>query len=176
MIKDFLLKKMFFANKNNLSKENENLTEENEDPNPVTKNEGLIKINENERGENVVLQQKVNELIEMSKEMLGNGLLLSVIWATADGQPIANFNAPVKASALFNQITQGLDKALQGSEFPKLGNYYVVDMADSALGVVISMGAFQWGLIVDKTKTTLGLLLNVAMPEMIDAFKETIKR
>lgn len=57
---------------------------------------------------------------------------------------------------------------------PKLGRYYVIDMADDALGIVIVMGEFQWGMIIDKTRTALGLFLNMAMPELINAFKEAV--
>jgi hypothetical protein len=47
-------------------------------------------------------------------------------------------------------------------------------MADDALGIVIVMGEFQWGMIIDKTRTALGLFLNMAMPELINAFKEAV--
>ncbi|HAP94049.1 MAG TPA: hypothetical protein DCM26_05435 [Desulfotomaculum sp.] len=122
----------------------------------------------------MVAQDKLNDLIDFQKEVLGRGLLASLIWTSTDGQLLINFNSTPQASSLFNQITQVLLSAMQGSEMPKLGRYYVIDMADDALGIVIVMGEFQWGMIIDKTRTALGLFLNMAMPELINAFKEAV--
>jgi len=40
--------------------------------------------------------------------------------------------------------------------------------------VVIPMGDFQWGILIDGTKTQLGLLLNLAIPKAIGAFEEAL--
>jgi len=120
------------------------------------------------------IQERLNGLVDLQKELLGGGLIASGIWASADGQPLVLFNTTAKVSALFNQITQALTKAIQGADFPKLGRYYMIDLADNVLAVVIVMGGYQWGMIIDQTKTTMGTLLNLAMPEMINAFKEIV--
>lgn len=118
--------------------------------------------------------KKMRESVEKLKEDMGDGLLATDIFSTADGQSIHGFNSNPKACALFNQVTNFLVKSLKGSNFPPLGKYYVVDLADSKMVLVIPMGEFQWGMLVDSKKTQIGLLLNVILPEIVDKFEEAL--
>ncbi len=118
--------------------------------------------------------QKLNAAIELLKGDLGDALLAADIFGSADGQSIAGYNTQPKASALFNQLTGYLTKSLQGAGFPPLGRYYILDLVDAKMVIVIPLGDYQWGMLVDTNKAQLGLLLNVVMPKIIDAFEEAI--
>jgi len=118
--------------------------------------------------------KKLNEAIEVQKENMGPGLLATDIYGTGDGQSIAGFNSNPQACALFNQITIYMRDALDSAGFPSLGRYYIMDLVDGKMVIVIHLGEYQWGMLVDRTKIQLGLLLNVVMPKMIDSFEQAM--
>jgi hypothetical protein len=108
---------------------------------------------------------------------MGDGVLASDIYSTSDGQPLVSFdnnNPQPVADALFNKITQMIDHDLNEAGFPPLGRYYLMELVDGKMALLIYMGDYQWGMLVDSTKTQLGLLLNVVLPKIIDAFEEAI--
>ncbi len=126
--------------------------------------------------ENKMNIKRLQEAIKVLKEDLGDGLLATDIWVTSDGQAIAGLNSQPKASALFNRITQQMNKTLKESGFPVLGQYYMLDLADKKRVVVIPLGDYQWGMLIDGPQTPLGLLLNVAIPKVIDAFEDALTK
>ena len=118
--------------------------------------------------------QKIKAAIDVLKSDLGDGLLATDIFGSKDGQSIAGYNTQPKGSALFSQMTHRLQSTLQGSGFPGLGRFYILDLVDEKMVIVMPMGDYQWGMLVDGKKTQLGLLMNVVMPKIIDAFEEAI--
>jgi hypothetical protein len=118
--------------------------------------------------------KKLNETIESMTTDLGESLLATDIWTVADGFSIAGYNPQPKAAALFNQLTSYLNDTLQGSGFPGLGKYYMLDLLDNKLVIVLPMGEYRWGILVDNSKIQLGLLLNIIIPRIIDAFEEAL--
>lgn len=132
------------------------------------------KTNNSKNKEAIVNVSKLNEAVKTLKEDLGDGLISTDICFTQDGQSIAAYNSQPEATALLTQLTVYLIKTLRSSKFPSLGKFYLMDLEDDKMGVVIPMGDYQWGMLVDTSKTQLGLLLNVAIPRAIDVFEEAI--
>ncbi|MCK4836832.1 MAG: response regulator [Candidatus Aminicenantes bacterium] len=130
-------------------------------------------IKENDR-EEIMNVKKLNEAIEVLKENMGEGLLATDIFDTADGQSIIGWNSNPQACALFNRITNYMNEALDGAGFPALGRYYIMDLAGGKMVVVIALGEYQWGMLVDRAKVQLGLLLNIVMPKIIDGFEQAM--
>jgi hypothetical protein len=116
--------------------------------------------------------KKLTNATKILKEDLDDALLATDIWATQDGQSIVGINTQPQACALFNRITNYLGEALKASGFPELGRYYFIDLAANHMVVVIPLGVFQWGILLDTSKIQLGLLLNVVLPKALDAFQE----
>jgi hypothetical protein len=120
--------------------------------------------------------QKLKESMEILKENLGGGLIAADIYGARDGQTIIamdNKPQPV-ADALFSKIIHMLDNALKDAKFPNLGRWVIIDMDGGKIGIVLPLGEYQWGMLVDSNKTQLGLALNVAIPKAIQAFKEAL--
>lgn len=118
---------------------------------------------------------KLKTIIEELKDDLGGGFVSSDIWATADAQSLVGFNSQPKAVALFNEVTRMLDKTLKGAEFPGLGNYYMVHLDNNHLMVILTIGNYQQSILVDLTQTTMGILMNVALPKLINSLEEATK-
>lgn len=119
--------------------------------------------------------KKLNNSVEMLKEYLGDALLACDIWTTGTGQSIAGYNTQPKATALFEQVTAFLKKALANSGFPTIDKYYMLDCEANSLILVLQFDKYQWGMLVDKSKVQLGLLLNVILPNVTEEFQEAAR-
>lgn len=119
--------------------------------------------------------KKISEMIEILKKDLGEALIATDIWSTADGRSIAAHNAQPKAVALFNRITKYLVEALDGSDFPAIDECYTINLKDKKFIVVLLLGDFQQGMLVDTSKVETGLLLNVTVPKLFKTFKEALE-
>lgn len=118
--------------------------------------------------------KKLQESMEVLRENMGGGLLAADIYSAKDGQPIIaldNNPQPV-ADALFTNIINMLNSALKDAQFPALSRYLIMDLDGNKSGIVIPLGEYQWGMLVDNKKSQLGLVLNVAIPKAIAAFEE----
>lgn len=119
--------------------------------------------------------KRLNKAVEELKEDLGAALIATDIWNTEDAQSLVGFNTQPKATALFNEITRYLNKTLKGAEFPGLGKYYMVHLENNFMVIVVSSGTFQEGMLVDLSKTTMGVLMNVALPKVQEGLAEGTK-
>ena len=118
--------------------------------------------------------KKVNAVVKEVQEDLGDALLSTDIWTTADGTVIAGFNSNPKAAALMNHVGEEIVKACTGSKFPSLEDYYILDMQDGKMMICLFFGDYQWGMLLDVDKVQLGLLLNVVAPKAMDGFKKAV--
>ena len=132
-------------------------------------------ISHSEKKENRMNIKKIQAGIKNVQEDLGDGLLATDFWTVADGQSLAGFNPQPKAVALFNKITDGLGKTLKQAGFPGLGRYYLIELEDGKYVVVLPLGKYQWGMLVDGQKVQLGMLLNIAIPHVFEAFEAAMK-
>lgn len=118
--------------------------------------------------------KKLKTSIEVLKNDLDGALLACDIWITGTGQSIAGFNTNPVAVALFERTTEFMDMALKESGFPTLENYYMLNLSNNAMVLVLQLDDYQWGMLVDSSKVQLGLLLNIALPNARKAFKEAV--
>jgi hypothetical protein len=118
--------------------------------------------------------KKLNKAIATLKEDVGEGLLACDIFTVADGMSIAGYNSQPKASALFNKLTTDMMKTLRGANFPNLNKYYILDLEGDHMVIVLPMGDYRWGMLLNSKKVQLGMLLSIAIPNSIKAFEEAL--
>jgi len=118
--------------------------------------------------------KKLKGSVDELKEDVGEALLSTDIWSTADGQSIVGYNPQPKACALLNKVSSDLESSLKSSDLPELNRYYLLDLVDDKMVVVIPLADYQWAMVLDKSKLQLGMLLNVILPKMIDTFEEAM--
>ena len=118
--------------------------------------------------------QKYSNLIDTLKEDLGDALLSTQIWNFSDGEILSGYNPQPGNCDLFTQITVYLNEALSTSEYPELGNYYILNLEGKKVSVIIPIEEYLWGMLVDSKKTPLGFLLKVVLSKLIGAFEKTI--
>jgi hypothetical protein len=117
---------------------------------------------------------KLQEAVDTLVKELGGALVATDIWTVADGQSLAAYNPQPKATALFNELTANLLKLLKRSGFPTLGRYYLVDLAEGMMVVILPLEKYQWGMLIQSAKAPLGLLLNVIIPDALTKFDEAV--
>jgi hypothetical protein len=119
--------------------------------------------------------QKLNDCMEIIKRDLGEGLIASSIVSTADGQTlVATEKSSAGAATIFNEVTAYIQKSLAQGPYPQLGRYYYLDCVGNKGLFFIPFGDYQWGIAIDTKKTKLGLLLNVVLPNIVNAFEEAV--
>ncbi len=113
----------------------------------------------------------IKSVFEQLKSDLGQGFVASEIWALAEGEPLFKehgYNSNPRIAPLFNEVTRKLYKVLKESEYPNLGNYYLVNLENNHLVVLLAIAKYQLFVLVDLTKTPMGVLMNVALPNLLD--------
>lgn len=118
--------------------------------------------------------QQMNAAIGKVERELGNALISTDVWKVADGQTIVGYNSQPLACALFNQITSYIDEALEQGEYPKIDQYYIFDLKDGKMVLIIPFGEYIWEMLIDSQKVRLGVLLNTTIPQMIESFEKII--
>jgi hypothetical protein len=117
---------------------------------------------------------KLNAAIELLKSNLGESLLSTSIAMNVDGQPIASFNSSPKFAALIVKVINVINDATEIGGLPQIGRYATFDLQGDKVLVVLPLGEYIWGILLNSSKTQMGLLLNIEIPGAIDAFAEAI--
>lgn len=117
-------------------------------------------------------QSKMNKILHNVERELGNALISSDVWNVADGESIAGINSQPLACAVFNQITAYINEALEQGEYPKLDKYYILELQDKKMVLIIPFGEYIWGMLIDTRKAKVGILLNATIPGIIRSFEK----
>lgn len=109
--------------------------------------------------------------IETTRTALRGGILSINIWDKTTGLTMIDWQGNPTAVALFNQITAELKDALSDSGFPKLKDYYYIDLKNDQSLVILDHGdQFMQGWLLDSKKTNPGILLGMAIPKALANF------
>jgi hypothetical protein len=116
--------------------------------------------------------QKLNLCMDILRKDLGDGFVASCIITTEDGQVLVSTDqANIAAATLLNDATAFISNAMK--TYPtELGQYYYIDVAGNMAVLVIPFGNYQWTITINKKLVKLGLLLNVVLPAIINAFED----
>lgn len=119
--------------------------------------------------------KNINKALSNFEENLAGGLMACDVFSASDGQSIAGINSNPKACALFSNITNYLRKALEGSKFPPIKDYYLINLeGNKAVLVGLITDTFLFGCLVDTDKAKVGLLTNIAFPQLKSELLEAI--
>jgi CheY-like chemotaxis protein len=128
-----------------------------------------------EKQMNVIHIEKAHTAVNKLRETLGAGLIATDVWSVDDGMSIAGYNSQPVATALFNRITDMISETLSESGFPSLSKYYLLDLDGDKLAVILPLGRYRAGMLVDKKKAQLGIIVSVALPKYIAGLEEAIR-
>jgi hypothetical protein len=116
----------------------------------------------------------LHQAIAALKDGLDGALLASDILFGADMEPVAGWNSRPEATALFGQLALATQKAIHRSGFNGRAKHCLLELRDGNWAVVIPLGHYAWGMLLDGERTRLGKLLNVALPKAVEAFAAAV--
>lgn len=119
-------------------------------------------------------KEKMNLAVHKVVRELGNALISTDVWNTTDAESIVGYNSQPIACALFNQITEYVNEALEEGKYPALDKYYILELKDAKMVIIIPFGEYIWEMLIDSKRARLGLLLNMTVPQMIESFEKII--
>jgi hypothetical protein len=111
--------------------------------------------------------EMVTKAMETLKTHLGPALLMGSIFSKHDGLSLAMYNAPDDGVAIFNRLMGSMDSALSRSGFGSFGNFGLIEYESGHLGLFIEAKNIRGAFYTDPSKTSLGLMLHVAVPDAI---------
>ena len=118
--------------------------------------------------------ENLQNCVHFAQDELGSGLIATDIYSS-EGLPVVDgYNSNEKATALFANITEHIRKAVNNSDMSNLGDYYIINLQQGTLDIVIVGDNFQWKLLINTDKIKLGYLFSIFLPEAIRRFKEAL--
>jgi len=126
-----------------------------------------------------VKPEKLEKIIESLIEDLGEGLVATDIWITGDVESLAYIQGRESSPDLIgfiNEVTQKLDQALKGEDMKGIGDYYHINLINNHLMVVLIIDIYQQYLLVDLSKAPMGIVMNVALPNLSALWSEADKK
>ncbi len=101
------------------------------------------------------------------------GLRGAEVWSASSGMPLASWGVGA-VPASFDRITESIRSALTSASYPALARYYVLDLADALLAVVVPGEALHASLLIDNSEAQLGMVLSVVLPEFVRALEAAV--
>lgn len=103
------------------------------------------------------------------EKYLKDGMLAGDIWDRTTGLSISNRNSSPESAALFNMLTETLSITLAGSGLPELNRFYLLNLEDNRIALVINHGdSLLQGMLLNPEKVNMGILFSVAIPKALE--------
>ena len=116
---------------------------------------------------------KLDACLKILTKDMGDSLISGNIISISSSKILASYNIKPNAAALFKHITDYFRNAFaSGLLGGVLGDHYVLDMKGNQTLVVLLLGDYQWAIVFNNTKCTLGLFQNIIMPKVAKTFNE----
>lgn len=110
--------------------------------------------------------------LEKARVSLRGGVLATSIWERKAETALASYKSNPVAVTMFNALTDSISAALSNSQFPRLNRYYLLDLDEQHMVIVIRHDVdLLQGMLVDSSKINIGLLLAVVIPSLLEDVK-----
>jgi len=140
--------------------------------------------------------ERVKKCIDGLKEELGEGFLFTDIWNARDNKSVVfhqEYGMQPKHIKMFSGITGKLKHNLRQSDYPGLGDYYLVNLEEDHLALVLNYGftksgkmilisesnpesnpildEYQQFILIDLSKTSMGIIMSVIIPNVLKSLE-----
>ena len=119
-----------------------------------------------------VERAKLDACLNILAKDMGDALHTASIASIREGKVMASYHATPQTAEAFLRLTHYLKNAFAANTSAHLGDHYIMDMKGGLTLVVLIFGEYQWCVVFDNTKCTLGLFRNVIMPKVVKTFNE----
>ncbi|MCB9567978.1 MAG: hypothetical protein H6710_12345 [Myxococcales bacterium] len=123
--------------------------------------------------------KQVNECLAETEDQLMGGLAATDVFSKQSGMSIAGIRTAPKACALFNVVCERTIDSVKKSGLPipqELSSLIITLGEDeNVLIAVIDIDTkYRWGLAIDLTKTSMGVLISVVLPDMVPRLRSAL--
>lgn len=129
-------------------------------------------VDELEDIEDGVLYEKLSACLDVMARDMGEALVAASISHIDDNKIVASWHDAPEATAAILRLTKFLKKSLTDTTVEGLGEHYMLDLKDRQSLLVLIIDQYQWCVLFENDKCTLGLLRNVIVPKALKAFNE----
>lgn len=99
---------------------------------------------------------------------LGDGLVAADVLDLTTGISLVSFNSNPATSVTFALLTDHIQQMLEHIMFPELNRFFLLDLYGDHCAVVARSGEdMLMTVLIDNSKTTLGMVLAVAIPTAV---------
>lgn len=110
--------------------------------------------------------EALQEFWPQQKKMLRDALVAGDLWDRSTGLSLIGYNDIPHATALFTRMTEEINQTLESSGFPEIGRYYVLNLEEDRLFVIVCHGSdLLQGMLLDPKHLNMGILFNVVIPK-----------
>lgn len=113
---------------------------------------------------------EIRNCVTFAQQTLGNALISTQIVGLREGAAIASYQSDGKREALVAQVTSFLVSVLEKTAFKHMGEYFFIETDTNQSCVFIQFEGYVWSIFFDTEQVTMGMMLNVHMPELINKF------
>ncbi len=104
---------------------------------------------------------------------MGDALTSASITKICNGTVMASYNTTNETIELFTDMTRHIKTTLSSSsEETSFGDHYIIDLKGKQTLVVLLFADYQWFIVFNNVKCTLGLFRNVIIPKVVNAFRK----
>ncbi len=115
---------------------------------------------------------KLEACLSLLHKDMGDALMsASIVRMDEDMVMAAHKETPESAKA-FLRLTKFMKKAFSASTTLNLGDHYILELKNQQLLVVLIIGDYQWCVVFNSVKCTLGLFRNIIMPKVIQVYND----
>jgi hypothetical protein len=102
------------------------------------------------------------------RSLLKEGLLVATVWDRTTGLPLVGYNSSPVAVALLTGMYDTTNRHLALAGLPPIHRHMFAELEGSRGGFIIRhQGELLLGMLVDLTKTNVGVLVSVALPRLL---------
>jgi hypothetical protein len=119
-----------------------------------------------------VERTKLETCLNILIKDMGDALTGAAISSIDEGKVMASHNASPESAEALLRMTSHLRNAFTNNLKVELGDHFIMDLKGQQTLVILLFGEYQWCIIFNNAKCTLGLFRNVVMPKVVKTFTE----
>jgi hypothetical protein len=120
-----------------------------------------------------VERAKLEACLKILTKDMGDALISGSILSVRSSKVLASYNINPEAAAILRHLTDYFRDAFAGGALGGgLGDHYILDLKGQQTLVVLILGDYQWAIMFNNVKCTLGLFRNIIMPKVVKTFSE----
>jgi hypothetical protein len=128
----------------------------------------------NLQGKKIVVDiRKLRAALGEIQGLLAAALLRTDVYLSMNGLCLVGWNSSPLACSAFAAITRSVIDSLRQSAFPPLRNYYLLDLADGHMALIMTEDELQWGLLLKDAG--MGVVLNIVLPIALRAMRNALR-